>query len=239
MNRVEFSRNIATSLTLGAWTEEKIEAALRRRLPAALEQMAPRIAADLITASPANYAPPVARVAEALRGLAAFERVFVHCRKKGIWPEPDQSLPTFSPIQALTHVDVPPLINSAALAEWLVVPVDRLEYLSDPGIRRGRCHRTPGVLGPRGRSVGSPAVDAMGVESGEVGRLRRCGAGAKCRKEERRRRIVVGGHVVVYHARRAEETDIRADSPDVEVPKAEGLPVPGELVRPAKAAEVT
>lgn len=115
-----------------------LEAALRRRLPVALQPLASEIAADLMAALPLRYAPSVARVAEALRRMPSFERIYVHCQRRGIWPDPDSTVPVFAPIPELAHCDVPPLATLADLADWLVISPARLDYLADPGSRHER-----------------------------------------------------------------------------------------------------
>lgn len=138
MKRVEFSRNIAWSLTLGPWRDDVLAAALRRRLPVGSRPEASEIADGLVRALPGRYAPSVARIAEALRQMPAFERLYVQCRRRGVWPDPELTAPSFAPISGLAHCDVPRLATLAELADWLIVPPGRLDYLADPGSRHER-----------------------------------------------------------------------------------------------------
>ena len=60
-----------------------------------------------------------------------FEQVYRFCRKRNVWPLPDLSAPVMAPWAAFALLDLPDLPTVAALAEWLLLPVERLEYLAD------------------------------------------------------------------------------------------------------------
>ncbi len=131
MNKLEFSRNIADSLTLGSWTQEFITFNLLRRFPFALHRLVPEIVAELFLVLPSQYAPSTNSVACSLLRIHNFERAYRYCQKRDIWPARDLTSPTMSPIAAFVDVDVPQLPTVGSLADWLVLPTARLEYLAD------------------------------------------------------------------------------------------------------------
>ncbi len=131
MNKSEFSRIIADSLTLGSWTQEFITINLLRRFPHVLHRLVPEIVAELLIALPSQYAPSANSVARSLLLIHNFERAFRYCQKRDIWPARDLSSPVMSPISAFVNLDVPQLPTVGSLAEWLLIPTDRLEYLAD------------------------------------------------------------------------------------------------------------
>ncbi|MBS8229288.1 hypothetical protein, partial [Vannielia litorea] len=75
MNRQQLARNLATSLTLGAWTEDELRQVLTRRLPPPLHRLAPAIASRLLQALPWRYAPSPREVARELLQLPEFNRI--------------------------------------------------------------------------------------------------------------------------------------------------------------------
>ncbi len=131
MNKSEFSRNIADSLTVGSWTQEFITINLLRRFPYVLHRLVPEIVAELFLALPSQYAPSANSVASSLLHIHNFERAFRFCQKRDIWPARDLTSPVMSPISAFTDLDVPQLPTVGSLAEWLLLPTARLEYLAD------------------------------------------------------------------------------------------------------------
>ncbi|MGJ8582653.1 MAG: reverse transcriptase family protein [Marinosulfonomonas sp.] len=131
MNRTNFARCIAPSLTLGAWTYEAVLAGLLRRLPSELHRFGPRLAEGLLAAFPMQYAPCKDAVATDLIGIDAFERVFLYCQKHSLWPTPDLTPTRFAPIAAFAELAHPRLATVAELADWLFLPVERLDYLAD------------------------------------------------------------------------------------------------------------
>lgn len=131
MNKSEFSRNIADSLTLGSWSKEFVTINLLRRFPYVLHRLVPEIVGELFLVLPSRYAPSASSVARSLLLIHNFERAFWYCQKRGIWPARDLTSPVMSPISAFSDLDVPQLPTVGSLAEWLLLPTDRLEYLAD------------------------------------------------------------------------------------------------------------
>jgi len=131
MNKTELARNLAYSLTLGAWSKAYIRSTLIRRLPRALHRLVDAISSDLVTNRPYTYSPTVKLVANALRNSDQFERVFRYCSRRNIWPDPDLSSPVMSPVAAFAALEIPQLATLDVLADWLLLPIERLEYLAD------------------------------------------------------------------------------------------------------------
>lgn len=131
MHKAELARNLAYSLTLGAWSAQSLDAALSRRLPTPLARLTPPISDDLISALPSPYAPTTATVAEALRLNRHFERVFRYCQRRNHWPDADLTSPVMAPVAAFADLDVPQLPTLGCLADWLGLPPERLDYLAD------------------------------------------------------------------------------------------------------------
>lgn len=135
MKRAVLARQLAVSLSLGAWSMQSVEAVLRRRLPAPLGRIAAPLAASLIAWLPAQYAPRSKVIAQALLDEPLFETVWRFCRRADVWPDPDLTTPRMAPIDALAQLDVPQLPTVADLAEWLFLSPERLAYLADPAGR--------------------------------------------------------------------------------------------------------
>lgn len=131
MNRSEFSKNIAQSLVREAWTDTLIQTNLQRRLPLALHHLAAAITADILSETPSQYAPSAKALAHILQHNALFERVFRYCQKRNIWPAPDLLSPAMAPIPAFRQLDIPHLTTTRQLADWLLLPLQRLDYLAD------------------------------------------------------------------------------------------------------------
>ena len=131
MQRADLARNLAVSLVAGDWTEAVLCAVLERRLPEAQRKAAPKLAARLVARLPGPVAPPVERAAAALAAEPRFEGVHGFCVRRGVWPDPDLTLPRMAPVAALAGCGLPDLPTAAALADWLTIPVGRLDYVAD------------------------------------------------------------------------------------------------------------
>lgn len=131
MNRLEFARTIAKSLTLGAWSTNFLNENLRRRLPDVLHRLAPGIIDELLILKPSPYAPSRSSVADALLRIKKFERAFRFCKRHQIWPDADLRSPRFSPIPAFSDLDIPVHSTIEEFADWLGLSTRRFEYLSD------------------------------------------------------------------------------------------------------------
>ncbi len=138
MNNKGLARNLAVSLTLGAWDHATLSTTLRRRLPPALDHLADPLAAELISVCPGRFAPPTARVAEALAASMGFEAICKYCNKHDTWPAPDLSGPLMAPVLPFAACRVPTLVTPQALAEWLLMDPARLDQLADPMGRHER-----------------------------------------------------------------------------------------------------
>ena len=138
MDRNALARNLAASLTTGAWDQVTLSAVLHRRLPPALTGYADALAQDALALCPSPYAPQMTGLAAAIGGSLAFEAVWKYCQKKDIWPNPDLTAPVMAPVSAFGACHVPALTTSVALADFLLIEPGRLSYLADPTGRHER-----------------------------------------------------------------------------------------------------
>lgn len=129
------ARNLAQSLVRGSWDRETNRYTLKRRLPQELGHLAVRISQQLISALPLTYAPDAKLVARVLSSTPDFARILAFCRKHDVWPSPDLTPPEMAPAWVFAALDVPSLPTINALAEWLFLALDRLEYLADANSR--------------------------------------------------------------------------------------------------------
>ena len=135
MDSKSLARNLAQSLAMGPWSRQFIRATLVRRLPRQLHRMIAGLSEELIKSLPCAYAPSVKTVAGALGRSDRFEKILRHCIRHDVWPDPDLSSPAMAPVAAFATLDLPQLATLDALAEWLFLPPDRLEYLADKDSR--------------------------------------------------------------------------------------------------------
>lgn len=131
MDKATLARRLAPSLVAGAWDKATITTALERRLPTPLQRLAPEIARDLLRLLPASYAPLVRHVTKELLAVDGFQRVFNYCTRRRVWPGFDLTPPAMSPVPPFHTLDLPQLATLDALADWLMVPLERLDYLAD------------------------------------------------------------------------------------------------------------
>jgi RNA-directed DNA polymerase len=127
----QLARNLATSLTLGAWSEDAVNTALQRRLPPPLRRLAGEMSKLLIADIPGYYAPDPKTVEKALLLDSQFARIYRFCHRRNLWPDPDLFLPVMAPTKSFADLNLPQLPTVSALAEWLFLPLERLEYLAD------------------------------------------------------------------------------------------------------------
>lgn len=138
MDRGALAVNLAQGLCSGGWSAPEVGAILARRLPGAARRLAPRIASELVTAAPGPYAPTARITRAVLQRCESFERLYRWCNRNDIWPAPDLSRPSMAPVAAFARLDLPGLATQKALADWLLLPPERLDYLSDPASRHER-----------------------------------------------------------------------------------------------------
>lgn len=138
MTRRDLARNLAVSMTRADWSADTVEAVMHRRLPGALQRLAGALASNLLEALPGSYAPAPKRVAGALIDLPAFDTIWRYCRRYETWPAPDFTPAAMAPIAAFRDLDIPVFTTPTALAEWLALTPERLDYLADPLNRHER-----------------------------------------------------------------------------------------------------
>jgi hypothetical protein len=131
MNKRQLARNLATSLTLGAWSKDDLTAVLERRLPPPLRKLSTGIVSNLIAEIPKHYAPNPNVVEKVLLLDGQFERVYRFCLRRNVWPAPELASPIMAPTTSFCDLNLPQLPTMNTIAEWLLLPLDRLEYLAD------------------------------------------------------------------------------------------------------------
>ena len=142
--RLQLAQNLAVTLANGDWTKEELHRKLIRRLPVALHRLAIGLSDVLIAAFPVPYAPAATVVAHAFQDSPGFWRILRYCERRGVWPNLDLAGPTMAPAAAFKPLDLPQLTTVSALADWLMVPLHRLDYLVDLQ-GRAEAHFAPAV----------------------------------------------------------------------------------------------
>ena len=140
MNRHELAENLAVSITAGPWFVAEIAAVLERRLPPVMRKHAQMLAEDVYAACRGAYAPPPRVAATALSDAYGFGWIYGYCRRYNRWPDSDLTPPRMAPVAAFADLPLPPMATLDDLADWLGLPVERLNYYADPSGR----HETHG-----------------------------------------------------------------------------------------------
>ncbi len=135
MRPKDFAANLAYSLSIAEWSPSGLEALLKRRLPEALNRMAPELAAYLLDSFPTIYAPTARAISSVLMDAPQFDLLLRYCRRRNVWPDLDDSTPVMRPLPAFANLDIPVLPTVAALADWLMLDLGRLDYHADPASR--------------------------------------------------------------------------------------------------------
>ncbi|NNE21835.1 MAG: RNA-directed DNA polymerase [Rhizobiales bacterium] len=144
MDKRDLASNIAISLTNGTWSKDQVTAQLMRRFPKSLHRFSNQLSAELLAACPTIYAPSANAVQNVLQMSAIFERIFRYCQRRNIWPNPVLVEPIMAPTATFSELEIPQLPTVEALADWLLVPIDRIDYLADP-IGRHENHEVAAV----------------------------------------------------------------------------------------------
>ncbi|MDO6726841.1 reverse transcriptase family protein [Cognatishimia sp. 1_MG-2023] len=131
MNSKELAQNLAQGLALIGWSKPEITAELCRRLPLKVQRLNEAISLRLLHNLPSAYAPTVNSIAEALRYVPNFEKVMRYCRRHDVWPNVDLPKTRMLPIAPFVGLDIPQLTTEAELADWLLIPVEKLAYFAD------------------------------------------------------------------------------------------------------------
>lgn len=131
MNNKELAQNLAQSLALIGWSKPEITAELRRRLPLKVHRLIAAMSHRLLRDLPSIYAPNVNSIAEVLRYDQSFEKVVRFCRRYDVWPTANIPNSRMLPIASFVGLDIPQLTTEAELADWILIPVEKLAYFAD------------------------------------------------------------------------------------------------------------
>ncbi|MCP5086632.1 MAG: RNA-directed DNA polymerase [Rhodobacteraceae bacterium] len=132
MIRKASTRNLAVSLSSLRWTREEIESCLSRRFPLEARKLVPKLARALMAQHPKAYSPTPGRAAQILAGSDGFERLYRLCKKGNHWPGHPFERATMMPTRAFVDLPLPHLLSEAEVADWLLLPLERLQYFADP-----------------------------------------------------------------------------------------------------------
>ena len=113
------------------WDEATLRLVLQQTLPARTDQIAQRLAEDLIRAFPQRYAPDAKRIAQGLLQLEDLQKLHIYCLQHAVWPAPALASPRMRPVAPFDQLELPEITTSAALADWLMIPLDQLDRYVD------------------------------------------------------------------------------------------------------------
>lgn len=131
MRKKDLARNLAISLSNCEWSVAAIERQLARRLPRFAQKYSNEIAKALREDFQQPYAAKPNSISRFLSGNPDFARIYRHCKTRDIWPNPDISSPQMRPTPAFQSLDLPNLPTCTDLAEWLLMPSERLAWYTD------------------------------------------------------------------------------------------------------------
>ena len=103
-----------------------------------MQRLSEDLSVELFAECPRIYAPSPKIVAIALLRTYGFERIFRYCQRRGIWPDPDLAEPKMAPIAEFSRLELPEIPTVNALADWLMLPVEKVEYFADRSSRHER-----------------------------------------------------------------------------------------------------
>jgi len=131
MNCSDLAKNISTTLSMGIWSEDWLTSRLHQRLPGNTHSLIPALQSVLLSRFTKKYAPSSNSIAKALLDSEEFAKVWNYCNKHNIWPELDLSTPKMVPIEEFDSFALPEIPTLDALAKWLTLSPDQLDYLAD------------------------------------------------------------------------------------------------------------
>lgn len=126
-----FLDRLSASLANGVWEVDAVTSKLSRRLPRRYRRYARAIAQEIV-GQEAGSAPPASRtISHRLGHQRIVRRLWLYGLRNNVWPEVEVRSPRMAPLAAFARLDLPQLPTTASLADWLVVPPERLDYFAD------------------------------------------------------------------------------------------------------------
>ncbi len=135
MRKKTFARSLAGRIVNSAWNFDAVAADLVAILPRKLRWAAGELADDIFNRCKRPYAPPLAILITYIEKSNAFHKVFSQFQQRGVWPQEPESSPEMRPVPSFAELPIPRLVTSGALAAWLRLSTDELDYFAD---RQGR-----------------------------------------------------------------------------------------------------
>lgn len=127
--------NLATALAFALLPGPLTRSALEKR---ALDAFGPRshkrarrLIEELIATVPTPYAPRWSQLVQLIASAKAMKRISAAAADRIMNRAVVIDPPSFQPIEALQHLDVPALHTQGDLAHWLGIPLDQLDWLTD------------------------------------------------------------------------------------------------------------
>ena len=128
---VPFLHRLAAVVCNGVWTAEAVAARLHGALPSRYRRYARDIAVSVVGDEVGLASPSPWSVACRLGHQSIVGKIWLHGRRAKVWPPVQLTTPRMLPLPAFARLDLPTLPTEAALADWLVMPPERLAYFAD------------------------------------------------------------------------------------------------------------
>lgn len=129
---------LAAALLAGAWAARSLETRTAGYLGRSTRRWQKRLIADVLDANGAGYPPSPAVLADRLLKSAYFDRAAAVVLRRETPPPLVLDPPVFAPAPAFAAMQAPRLETIGDLAQWLAIPIARLEWLADEKRQHGR-----------------------------------------------------------------------------------------------------
>ena len=116
---------------------------LRNALPSQMMHIASPLVQELLAGFQMQYSPDAKRMAQVLEQQPELHQLHAYCLKNNAWPQPFLTPPKMHPIAPFMKLKIPDLPTTADLADWLLVPLERLDRYVDQNGWREEHGETP------------------------------------------------------------------------------------------------
>jgi hypothetical protein len=138
------ARNLSATLLAGEWTAESLGSRAEAYLGASAQEPQRQLIAELTNIS-ASYPPSPGWLARFFLSSPAFKSAIEPLRKNGGSPPIVLSPACFAPSPPFAGLNLPVLATPGDLAQWLNLPIGRLDWLADSRRQHGAT-ATPGRI---------------------------------------------------------------------------------------------
>jgi hypothetical protein len=125
------ARNLAAKLLAGPWTQQTLAAAVQDLLGKGARKARRKLVAELAVLAKATYLPSPEWLAEYLNDCEFF------IVPPALAVDTSLDTPRFAPAKPFVTLDIPALTTPSALADWLGLSIEQLDWLAD----EKRCHQ--------------------------------------------------------------------------------------------------